>query len=378
MMSNATYLDYNATAPVRPEVADAIAEALAFCGNPSSVHKAGRLAHSKLETAREQVAALAGCSPSDVIFTSGGTEANSLALNGSRRTRLFVSTVEHPSVLNARDDAELIPVDGNGIVNLDWLDRALSSCGRDALVSVMAANNETGTLQPVSAVAEIAKNHGALFHCDAVQIPGKAHLDRLIKQPHIVSISAHKFGGPQGVGALIAAEEDVSLLSQLKGGGQERSKRAGTENLPGIVGFGLAAEMVKRDLGDVERLEALRDHLEARIAEVATDAVFASQGVPRLSNTTCFAVPGFSAETLVMALDLAGVMISAGSACSSGKVKVSHVLKGQGWSDTLATAAIRVSFGRTTTDNDIETFLKAWTDIYYRLGTSKKVEGAAA
>jgi len=378
MISNATYLDYNATAPVRREAADAVAEVLAFCGNPSSVHKAGRLAHAKLETAREQVAALVGRPPSDVIFTSGGTEANALALNGGGRSKVFVSAIEHPAVLNARDDIEIIPVDENGLVDLDWLDAALGANGNETLVSVMAANNETGVLQPIEAIAEIAKRHGALFHSDAVQIPGKTPLDRLAEQTHMISISAHKLGGPQGVGALIVAEEDVSLMPMLKGGGQERSKRAGTENLPGIVGFGVAAEMAMGELGNTGRIESLRDTLEARIAEVTQDAIFAAQGASRLPNTSCFAVSGLSAETLVMALDLAGVMVSAGSACSSGKVKASHVLKSQGWSDELASSAIRVSLGQATSEADIETFLDAWTAIYHRLGTDKKVEGAAA
>jgi len=378
MMGKATYLDHNATAPVRREAADAVCDILRLCGNPSSVHGAGRRAHGWLETARERVAALVGRPPSHVIFTSGGTEANALALKGSGRSRVFVSAIEHPSVLNAVDHAELIPVDADGIVDLDWLDMALEECGREALVSVMAANNETGVLQPMGKVAEVVRRHGALLHSDVVQLAGKAPLDKLSAQTHMMSLSAHKLGGPQGVGAVIADELDVALTPLIKGGGQERGKRAGTENLPGIAGFGVAAELAGSDLEDAERLTVLRDGLENRIAQIASTTVFAAQDRPRLSNTSCFAVPGLKAETLVMALDLAGIMVSAGSACSSGKVKASHVLKSQGWPDDLASGAIRVSLGRTTTEADIEKFMDAWTEVYFRLAPENKPEGAAA
>ncbi len=378
MIGKATYLDHNATAPVRREAADAVCEVLTLCGNPSSVHGAGRRAHGWLETARERVAALVGRPPAHVIFTSGGTEANALALKGCGRSRVFVSAIEHPSVLNALDHAELIPVDGDGIVDLNWLDKTLEECGSEALVSVMAANNETGVLQPMEKVAEVVRRHGALLHSDAVQLVGKAPLDKLSAQTHMMSLSAHKLGGPQGVGAVIADELDVALAPLIKGGGQERSKRAGTENLPGIVGFGVAAELAKNDLEGAERLAVLRDDLENRLTQIVPAAVFAAQDRPRLPNTSCFAVPGLKAETLVMALDLAGVMVSAGSACSSGKVKASHVLKSQGWSDDLAAGAIRVSLGRTTTEVDIEKFMDAWMEVYRRLAPENKPEGAAA
>jgi len=378
MRRTATYLDYNSTAPVRREAAEAVGDVLAMCGNPSSVHGAGRAAHAKLETAREQVASFVGRSPSDVIFTSGGTEANGLALNGTGRRRVFVSAVEHPSVLKANEDAEQIPVNEDGVVDLEWLERALKACPKEGLVSVMAANNETGVCQPIEEVFEICRRHGAVFHCDAVQIPGKAPLDSVIDHAHMVSLSAHKIGGPQGVGALIVREEDVSLTPLLRGGGQERSKRAGTENLPGIVGFGVAANLVDGDLSDAARIGRLRDDLEARIAEVASTVVFAGKDAERLCNTSCFAVPGLDAETLVMAFDLEGIMLSAGSACSSGKVKASHVLMAQGWRRDLAGSAVRISLGRLTTEADIDAFVAAWTAIFSRSGQVEKIEGAAA
>jgi cysteine desulfurase len=361
-----TYLDWNATTPMRAEAQAAVTAAVARCGNPSSVHRWGRAARQSIESARGAVAALIGSAPDGVIFVSGATEANHLALLGAGRERILVSAVEHGSVLAAAPDAERIPVDRNGIVDLLALDRALASDLRPAIVSVMLANNETGILQPVADIAGIAHAHGALFHCDAVQGAGKLALDVASIGADLVSLSAHKFGGPSGIGALLVTGP-VELAAMLRGGGQERGRRAGTENLPGIAGFAAAAEAATTGLEDYRRVRRLRDELEAAAIEAAPDAVVIGAEVERLPNTTALALPGVSAETQVIALDLAGVMVSAGAACSSGKVGPSHVLAAMGVPPEIAASTIRVSLGWTTTAADIDHFLDAWTALSRRL-----------
>jgi cysteine desulfurase len=369
-MPSAVYLDYNATAPVRPAVREAVAEALGVTGNASSVHGFGRAARRLIEDAREAVACLAAASPSDVVFTSGGTEANSLALGGAGRKRVLVSAVEHPSVLEALPDAERIPVDANGVVELEALDRLLARSAEPALVSVMAANNETGVLQPISEVVRIARAAGALVHCDAVQAAGRLPLE-MINGADMVSLSAHKIGGPQGVGALIVRGE---IAASLRGGGQERRRRAGTENLPGIAGFGVSAAEACKEVEQSNGIARLRDGLEQRIMAAAPSVHVFGHTAERLTNTTCFALPGFAAETQVMALDLAGIAISAGSACSSGKVGASHVLLAMGVSEADARCAIRVSLGRESKPADVDRFVEAWTALAAR---SRRVAVAA-
>lgn len=378
MPQRTIYLDHNATTPLRPEARLAMVEALSVFGNPSSVHRFGRGARRLVEDAREQVAALAGVSPATVIFTSGGTEANALALAGCGRAGVLASAVEHSSVLDARADVKSIPVDGDGIVELDALDEMLGRSDAPAVVSVMLANNETGGIQPVRAVAEVAARHGAVVHCDAVQAAGKVPLDVTGLGVQLLSLSAHKLGGPTGVGALIAA--GTELLPQLRGGGQERRRRAGTENLAGIAGFGAAAEAV----GDAAmirastaRLEALRDRLEAAVAAVTPSARVVAGGVERLANTSCVLTPGVASETLVMALDLGGVAVSAGSACSSGKVTASHVLRAMGLGEHLAGQAVRVSTGWTTTERDVDEFIGVWSAVAGRLGMAQAASVAA-
>jgi cysteine desulfurase len=379
------YLDHNATTPVRPEAAAAVAAALAVGGNPSSVHGAGRAARRTVERARENVAALVGARPEEIVFTSGGTEANHLALLGTGR-RLVVSAIEHDSVLRVNNavmagldpaihvgrsahslargvdgrvkpghDDRVAPVRSDGIVDLDALERLIEP---GALVSVMLANNETGVVQPVGEVARIAQAKGALLHCDAVQAVGKIPVDVAALGADLVTLSAHKLGGPQGVGALVARTEIASLL---RGGGQERGRRAGTENVPGIAGFGAAAAAI--DLGDGPRMAALRDALEA---ELSGEAVFFGREAARLPNTSCLATPGVKAETQVIALDLDGVMVSAGAACSSGKVRASHVLGAMGVAPELAGSAIRVSLGWTSTESDVDRFIAAWRRLLHR------------
>jgi len=357
------YLDWNATAPVRPEVAEAMSEALRRTGNPSSVHRWGRAARQAIERARAEVAALVGAAPAEVIFTSGGTEANHLALGGVHDHRVLISAIEHDSVRAAVPGATVIPVSSEGVVDLGALDALLAAEDRPAVISIMLANNETGAIQPIAEAAAIARRHGTLLHCDAIQGAGKIPVDLGALGADLLSISAHKLGGPPGVGALVA-REGVPLSALQRGGGQERSRRAGTENLPGIVGFGVAAELAAR--ASLPAIAELRDAAEAALTAVAPEARVFAKTAPRLPNTLCIGMPGVAASTQVMALDLAGVMVSAGAACSSGKVRRSHVLEAMGASAAEAESAIRVSLGWSTTAAEIEQMIAAWTALYRR------------
>ena len=369
MPPRTAYLDWNATAPLRPEAAAAVAEALARCGNPSSVHRFGREARRALEAARARVAALVGASPVEVVFTSGGTEANQLALRGFAGRRVMVSVIEHDSVRQAVPDAAVIPVTPSGMADLEALDRMLAAEKRPALVSLMFANNETGIIQPVVDAAQIAHAHGALLHCDAVQGAGKLPLDRARLGVDLMTLSAHKLGGPPGIGALVVAAE-LPLMPLHMGGGQERGRRAGTENLPGIAGFGAACVSAAERLDDYSAVAALRDAAERRLIAIAPDAVIYGGDVARLPNTLCLAMPGIAAATQVMALDLAGVMVSAGAACSSGKVRRSHVLDAMGVPAAEAECAIRISLGWSTTAADIDQLVEAWGALYARTRAS--------
>ena len=363
-MPRPAYLDYNATAPIRPAVIAAMAEAMATVGNPSSVHGFGRAARAQLESAREQVAELVGARADQVVFTSGGTEANNLAVAGAGRPRVLASAVEHDSVLKA-GVVEAIPVRSDGIVDLGALDEILRHDGPPALVSIMLANNETGVVQPVGDAVRRAHAQGALVHCDAVQATGKIAVDFASLGVDLMSLSAHKFGGPPGVGALVVGD-DVAVQAVQRGGGQERGRRAGTENLPAIVGFGVAAEAARSDLQAAGKLAAWRDAMEARISAVAPAAIVFGREAPRLPNTSCIALPGLSSELQVMALDLAGVAVSGGSACSSGKLQPSHVLRAMGADPGTAASAIRVSLGWQTEADHIDRFIAAWGDLVAR------------
>jgi cysteine desulfurase len=359
-----TYLDWNATAPLRPEAAAAMAEVLGRCGNPSSVHRFGRDARRALEAARAQVAALIGAPAAAIVFTSGGTEANQLALRGIAGRRLLVSAIEHDSVRDAAP-ANVVPVTAQGVLDLEALERMLAADPRPALVSLMLANNETGVIQPVNEAARIAHSHGALLHCDAVQAAGKLPLDMGRLGADLVTLSAHKLGGPQGVGALAVAPE-LPLTALQTGGGQERGRRAGTENLPGIVGFGAACAAAAGALDAYAAVARLRDDAQQRLLAVAPEACVHGAAAPRLPNTLCLAMPGIPAATQVMALDLAGVMVSAGSACSSGKLRRSHVLDAMGVPAAEAESAIRISLGWSTTPADIGELVEAWAALYAR------------
>jgi cysteine desulfurase len=374
-MNQRFYLDYNATAPLRPEVRDAVAAALELYGNPSSVHAEGRAARSAIEAAREKVAALVGARAEDVIFTSGGTEANALALaaQSGQAWHCYLSAIEHPSVLSGgrfyRETTTVFPVTPDGVADLHNLAKLLEKHhlgGWRPFVSLMAANNETGAIQPVAEASKIVHSAGGLLHTDAVQAAGRIELDMTTLGADMLSLSAHKIGGPKGVGALVLGK-DVSVEPLIKGGGQERRRRAGTENVAGIVGFGVAAELAAADLAKAESLATLRDELETGARAVAPDAVVLSAHVARLPNTSCIAVPGAKAETLVIGLDLAGVAVSSGSACSSGKVEASHVLSAMGVAEEIAHGAIRVSLGFATKRADIENFLKAFGELVKRL-----------
>ena len=364
-MTPEVYLDWNATAPLRPEAREAVAAALALGGNPSSVHRRGRAARRVVEDAREAVAALVGARPEMVVFTSGGTEANHLALHGSLRPRVLVSAVEHDSVLEGMPAAERIPVDDDGVVRLDALAAFLGADPRPALVSVMLANNETGVLQPAAAIAEIAHAHGALFHCDAVQAAGKVAFTIAEIGADLVTLSGHKIGGPPGIGALIVAGA-AELAPVIRGGGQERGRRAGTENLPGIAGFGAAAAAAISGSAAYRGVARLREALEAGVAAAASHAVVLGANVARLPNTAAIAMPGVPAETQVIALDLDGVMVSAGAACSSGKVRPSRVLQAMGANPDIASSTIRVSLGWSSSEADVAHFLQTWTTLYRR------------
>ncbi len=360
-----TYLDWNATTPLRPEAASAMTAIFTRCGNPSSVHRWGRAARHAIERARSAVAALLDAPSEGVIFVSGGTEGNHLALLGAGRDRVLVSAVEHDSVLRAVPQAEPIPVDQDGVVILDALDRLLAADPRPALVSVMLANNETGVLQPTAAIGGVARTHGALFHCDAVQAAGKIALDTQTIGADFVTLSAHKLGGPPGVGALVVTGE-LELRPLLHGGGQEHGRRAGTENLAGISGFAAAAVAATEEIAVYDRVRALRDALEAELAAIAPEVVVLGAAAPRLPNTAAIAMPGVAAETQVIALDLDGVMVSAGAACSSGKVGPSHVLEAMGVGGDLVGSTIRVSLGWDSSEADVAHFLSAWTRLYRR------------
>jgi len=372
-MNQRSYFDYNATAPLRDEVREAVVAALSIPGNPSSVHAEGRAARRAIETARTKVAALVGARAEDVIFTSGGTEANALALAArpGEARRCYVSAVEHPSVLLSRgvsqESPAKFPVTRDGVADLERLAGELAVL-KDAspFVSLMAANNETGALQPVARASQIVHDAGGVLHTDAVQAAGRIGLDMTALGADLLSLSAHKIGGPTGVGALVL-KPGVSVEPLLRGGTQERRRRAGTETVAGIVGFGVAAELALADLTNVDATAKLRNELEQGVLALVPDAMVLSGKAERLPNTTCFAVPGVKAETIVIGLDLAGIAVSAGSACSSGKVEASHVLSAMGISDELARGAIRASLGFATTRDDIKNFLKAFGELIGRL-----------
>jgi cysteine desulfurase len=376
-MPSRVYFDWNATTPLRPEAKAAMAAALDLAGNPSSIHAEGRQARRIVEEARAEVAAAIGALPRNVVFTSGGTEANALALSPRMRggagkvlQRLLVSAVEHPSVLAggrfAPEAIAKIAVTRSGVVDLADLRTQLAS-GPPALVSIMVANNETGAVQPIREAAQMVHEAGGLLHADAIQALGKIPLDVKGLGADLVTVSAHKIGGPKGVGALAFSEGLSGIEPLLGGGGQERGYRAGTENVAGIAGFGAAVRAARSALqAEGARLEYLRNRLETGLRQTPELIIFAHEA-PRLPNTTLFTVPGLRAETAVIGFDLAGIAVSSGSACSSGKVQPSHVLEAMGFGPNLAQGAVRLSLGWSTTEAHTDSCLQAWRKLASRL-----------
>ena len=362
-----TYLDWNATAPLRPQAHAAMVEALDAIGNPSSVHAEGREARGIVEAARERVAALVGAEPRQVVFTASGTEANMLALSpktGGHWQRLLVSAIEHPSVRSGGRFAavEEVAVTAAGLINLADLTQRLAA-GPPALVSIMLANNETGVVQPVEEVARLVHEAGSLLHVDAVQAGGRIPCDINALAADLLTLSGHKIGAPKGAGALLK-RAPLQLDPLVTGGGQERGERAGTENVAAIAGFGAAAGAAGADLAaESARMRGLRDRLEAGLRAATPGLIIFGADAERLPNTTLFGLDGLKAETAIILFDLAGVAVSSGAACSSGKVQPSHVLKAMGVTPALARAAVRVSLGPTTTEDDIERFLTAWITV---------------
>ena len=363
------YLDWNASAPLRPEARAAMLEAMDVVGNPSSVHTEGRAARAIVEKARGQVAALVGCAPDELVFTSGATESAATVLDQHRFDVVNTTEAEHDCLqfhlkksVSAEIDTDGLPRSGcytppmPGFAERQWL-RAFG-----------AANGETGVIAPISDLSRVAAENSGAFLCDAVQAAGKTPLGEVWRDSDFLMLSGHKFGGPKGSGALCAGS-GTTIDALIPGGGQEKGRRSGTENVVGIAGFGAAAEAAQRDLeaGVWDRVENLRDLLEERLAEAAPDAIFFGKDARRLPNTSCFAVPGWKGETQVMQMDLAGFAVSAGSACSSGKVqKASRVLLAMGYDDVTASSAIRVSMGPTTTEAEVMAFADTWIDHYRR------------
>ena len=388
-MTDRIYLDWNATAPLRPQARAAVLAALDSSGNPSSVHAEGRAARRLIEEAREKVAALVAAEPRNVVFTSGGTEANMLALtpasgpDGKAPDRLLISALEHPSVLAggrfAAAAVQRVPATGDGRIDLAALADALAALeGRRALVSLMLANNETGVVQPVSEAARLTHEAGGVLHVDAVQAAGRIPCDINAIGADLLTLSGHKIGALKGVGAVVRRDAAVPFPAPLiRGGGQERGARAGTENVAGIAAFGAAAAAALVDLGaEAGDMRALRDRFEAGLRSASPDIVVFGAGAERLPNTTLFALNGMKAETAVIAFDLEGVAVSSGAACSSGKVQPSHVLAAMGVPPQLARAAVRVSLGPTTTQSEIDRTIQAWIRISSVL--RKETRGIAA
>lgn len=383
LTSTRLFFDHNAGAPVLPSALDAAIAVARAGGNPSSVHGEGRAARKAIDTARAAVAQLSGALAANVVFTSGATEANAFALSPRMKEygrevtldRLLIGATEHPSVLAGGrfppDRVERIGVDRNGQLDLDRLADRLAACktaGERALVSLQLANSETGVIQPIGEVARLVRASGHLLHCDAVQAAGRLRLDDPSLDADLISLSAHKIGGLPGVGALVARHPDLWPEPLVPGGGQEANRRAGTQNTPGIVAFGVAAETARKTIAGAEGLTALRDALEAGLLALAPGAIVLGAETPRLPNTTMILLPGVSAETAVIAFDLEGLAISAGSACSSGKVGPSHVVEAMGFDGPLARSALRFSLGITTSAADVDAALAVFGRVMTRMG----------
>lgn len=359
------YLDHNATTPVKPAVRETMLEMLDFAGNASSIHKAGRTARMRIEEARAGIARFVNAGARDiVVFTSGATEANNMLLRGCKLERIIASAIEHPSILQTGMATDIIPALPSGLVDIDALDRMLAANTRQTLISVMTVNNETGVIQPIEDIVKIARKHSALVHTDAVQAAGRISLDIQKLGVDFMTLSAHKMGGPQGAGCLVIANCAV-VSPLLKGGNQEKSLRAGTENLAGIAGFAAAAALA--DCADAAQHRHWRDKLETALAAKAPTLHIFGKNAPRVANTSMFCLEGASSETQLIALDLAGICVSNGSACASGTVHASHVLQAMGATHAQAASSLRVSMGWNTSEKDIDMFIEQWSRMYDRI-----------
>jgi cysteine desulfurase len=368
------YLDYNATAPMKPAVRSAMMEAMERHGNPSSVHRYGRIMRRQMEEARSAIAAFVGVKPAQIIFTSSGTEANNMVVCGA--DNIVTSSIEHDSILVNTSDAYRIPATVDGVIDIDAADEIFKSVPANALISVMMVNNETGVIQPMAEIARLARKYGHRLHTDAVQAAGRVPIDFNALGLDYLTLSAHKIGGPQGVGALII-REGAPLVPFICGGGQEMRRRAGTENVAGIAGFGIGVKLAADDLRERPTRVMLRDDLQKRLQAIGgEDAPVIGANAPRVGNTLCIAMRGVSSETQVAAMDLAGVAVSAGAACSSGKVKASHVLRAMGFADDIAGSALRISLGWNTQAADIDRCVDAWRALYERKHTVRRSAAA--
>ena len=386
MIKKRAYLDHNASAPLLPAAREAMLAALEIDANPSSVHRDGRAARAIIDQARRDVAALVGGKPEHVVFTSGATEGASLLLTPEwrmgrapvRMSHLYVCAADHPCFLSggrfSQNAVSHLPVDENGIVDLSALEAALQAHERAnglALVAIHAANNETGVIQPIAEIAAVVREHGGVLIVDAVQMAGRVPVDISSAYGDFLILSSHKIGGPKGIGAIVGVADLMMPMPLVSGGGQEKGHRAGTENVPGIAGFGAAARQALAELQGMSDVRDMRDAFETAIMELAPEATIYGSNVQRLPNTTFFALPDMKAETAQIAFDLAGVSLSAGSACSSGKVGASHVLKAMGVADELG--ALRVSIGKNTSEEDLAAFKAALTSHLARKGLGKAV-----
>lgn len=368
MQKTQTYLDYNATAPVLPDCIELMREVMALPANASSVHSFGRRGRSYLEKARDQLGALAGAEPAYITFNSGATEGNNTVLQNFSGRNILVSAIEHPAVTETATSAATIPVTEEGLIDLGALEALLSGkTNKPALIAAMLVNNETGVIQPIEEIVRLVRKLSpeSLILCDAAQAPGKIELDFSALQVDYLTLSAHKMGGPAGVGALITSP-GAPPVRLLYGGGQEKSLRAGTENVAAIAAFGLAAERAKENIGKFQTLQALQQRLENRLKnDVPAVKIFGNRA-KRIANTTCICYPAIPAQTQMMALDLDGIAVSSGSACSSGTIKPSKTLLAMGATEREASSSLRISTGWDSTSDDIDRFLDAWLTLVSR------------
>lgn len=373
-MPKITYLDYNATTPVRPEVIARMGKMLAEPHNASSVHFYGREGKKHIDNARTIIAQAVNAWKNEVVFASCGTEVNNAVLRGESERRIFVSAIEHSSIVKTVPHAQRIPVDANGVVNVAQLRTMLAQDDKPTLVSVMLANNETGVIQPVADVVKACREWGGdvLVHTDAAQALGKISTDFSVLGVDMMTLSAHKLGGPQGAAALVI-RNDLPIKPLLTGGGQELGRRAGTENVAAISGFGLAVEMALKDGEQWKNVRSWLDAMEIEIVAFAPKTHVFGRDVPRLPSTSCIAMPNVGSETQLMAFDLSGVAISAGSACSSGRIEASHVIKAMGY-ESVAGTATRISGGWNTSEADVQKATAEWKKLYERAGKKAKVE----